>query len=241
MYVLPFTFLSLQYIETNQENTGAAVKSPLIMGNDIRTILPSDLSILSNAAVIAVNQDPLGSSASRRWMHVPDSRDPYSGPARQLWSGSLKSTTDGDHNDMLVLMINGLDEATTMNATLADIFADSGPNGKAPQIQMSWEVRDLWANRMSNATAMGIISASNATGNATTGWNATTYGGEGRYNATKMSYADGLAEKNELLLGNVTMTVQAGGMISAIVEAHGVAMYRLRYAGGDVKRKRDEL
>ncbi|KAK0099641.1 hypothetical protein ONS96_008140 [Cadophora gregata f. sp. sojae] len=219
----------------------SAVKSPLIMGNDIRTIAPSDLSILSNAAVIAVNQDPLGSSASRRWMRVPGSRDPYSGPALQLWSGGLKSTTGGDHNDMLVLMINGLDETTTMNASLADIFADSGPNGKAPQIQMSWEVRDLWANRMSNDTAMGIISASNATGNATTGWNATTFGGESRYNATAKSYTQGLADQDELLLGNVTMTVQAGGMISARVEAHGVKMYRLRYAGGGGKRKRDEL
>ncbi|KAG4434171.1 hypothetical protein IFR05_010329 [Cadophora sp. M221] len=211
------------------------------MGNDIRIIAPADLSILSNAAVIAVNQDPLGQSASRRWMRVPGSKDPYSGPALQLWSGSLQSTTGGDHNDMLVLMINGLDETTTMNASLADIFADSGPNGKAPQIQMSWEVRDLWANRMTNDTAMGIISASSATGNATTGWNATAFGGEGRYNATATSYAQGLKEKNELLLGNVTMTVQPGGVISASVESHGVAMYRLRYAGGDGKRKRDEL
>lgn len=211
------------------------------MGNDIRTIGPSDLSILSNAAVIAVNQDPLGSSASRRWMRVPGSRDPYAGPALQLWSGNLQSTTGGDHNDMVVLMINGLSETTTMNATLAEIFADSGPNGKAPQIQMTWEVRDLWANRMSNETAMGIISASNMTGNATTGWNATTFGGEGRYNSTKTSYEQGLKDGNELLLGNATMTVKPGGMISVSVEAHGVKMYRLRYAGGGGMRKRDEL
>ncbi|KAH7321917.1 glycoside hydrolase family 27 protein [Rhexocercosporidium sp. MPI-PUGE-AT-0058] len=204
-------------------------------------IAPADLSILSNAAVIAVNQDPLGSSASRRWMRVPGSKDPYSGPALQLWSGNLQSTTGGDHDDMLVLMINGLGQTTTMNASLADIVANSGPNGKAPQLQMSWEVRDLWANRMTNATAIGIISASNMTGNVTTGWNATTFSGEHRYNATAMSYAQGLKEKNELLLGNVTMTVQLGGIFSVIVEAHGVAIYRLRYAGSDRKRKRDKL
>lgn len=51
---------------------GAAAKSPLIMGNDIRSILPADLAILSNAAVIAVNQDPNGSSASRKWMYTAD-------------------------------------------------------------------------------------------------------------------------------------------------------------------------
>ncbi|KAI9049295.1 hypothetical protein LZ554_007140 [Drepanopeziza brunnea f. sp. 'monogermtubi'] len=218
----------------------SAVKSPLIMGNDIREIAPQDLSILSNAAVIAVNQDPLGQSASRRWMRVPGSTSPYAGPALQLWTGNLQSTTDSDQNDVLVLMINGLDEPTTMNASLAEIFSDSGPAGKAPQIQMSWEVRDLWANRMSDETAAAIIAASAATGNATTGYNVTTVEGDTRYNATATSYKQGLADKNELLLGNVTTTVMPGGTVSASVEAHGVAMYRLRYAGGG-KRKRDEL
>ncbi|KAI6716367.1 alpha-galactosidase [Diplocarpon mali] len=219
----------------------AAVKSPLIMGNDIRIIAPSDLSILSNAAVIAVNQDPRGSSASRRWMRVPGSKDPYSGPALQLWTGSLQSTIGGDQEDVLVLLVNGLDETTTVNASLAEIFADSGPAGKAPQVQMSWEVRDLWANRMSNETAAAIISASSATSNATTGFNATTVGGDTRYNATATSYKQGLANKNELLLGNVTTTVQPSGTISASIAPHGVAMYRLRYAGGGALRKRDEL
>lgn len=44
------------------------MKSPLLMGNDIRKIAPVDLAILSNPPVIAVNQDPLGRSASRRWI-----------------------------------------------------------------------------------------------------------------------------------------------------------------------------
>lgn len=211
------------------------------MGNDIRVIAPSDLSILSNAAVIAVNQDPLGNSASRRWMRVPGNTDPFAGPALQLWTGNLNSTTDSDQNDILVLMINGLDETVTMNASLAEIFEDNGPNGNAPQIQMSWEVRDLWANRMSNETAAAIIATSSASGNATTGFNATTVGGDTRYNATATSYAQGLADKNELLLGNVTTTIQPRGTLSANIEAHGVAMYRLRYAGGPASRKRDEL
>lgn len=221
-------------------NPGSAVKSPLIMGNDLRVMKPSDLSILSNAAVIAVNQDPLGSSASRRWIRVPGSTNPYSGPALQLWTGSLQSTTDSDQDDMLVLMINGLDEPTTMNASLAEIFADSGPAGRAPQIKMSWEVRDLWANRMSDETAAAIIAASGAAGNTTTGWNATTAGGSARFNATATSYKQGLADKNELLLGNVTTVVLPSGTVSANVEAHGVAMYRLRYAGA-ASRKWDEL
>jgi alpha-galactosidase len=212
------------------------------MGNDIRSIAPADLSILSNAAVIAVNQDPLGSSAARRWVYATDSTtipDTTAGSI-QLWSGSLKSTTGGTYNDMVVLLINGGNTSLAMNATLADIFVDSGPAGTARQVSIPWEVRDLWANRMSTEEAQAIIDASSATGNATTGYNATMVG-YGRYNATATSYAAGLAGNNSLLLGNVTTTVMPSGTITATVEPHGAAMYRLRAMPTAGMRKRDEL
>ncbi|KAF8865734.1 glycoside hydrolase family 27 protein [Acephala macrosclerotiorum] len=217
----------------------AAVKSPLIMGNDIRTIAPADLSILSNAAVIAVNQDPSGSSAARRWIYGINGSDAFTGPSIQLWSGSLQSTTGGTYSDMVVLLVNGADESMVMNATLADIFVDSGPQGTAQQVKMSWEVRDLWANRMSTDEAAAIIAASSATGNVTTGWNATEVG-TGRYNATATSYAAGLAANDTLLLGNVTTTVQPSGTVTATVDPHGAAMFRLRAIPTAVM-KRDEL
>ena len=213
--------------------SGAAVKSPLIMGNDIRSIAPADLAILSNPAVIAVSQDPSGSSAARRWMYATNDTDVNGQAAIQMWSGNLKSTTGGGQNDMVVLLINGNSNTTVMNATLADIFFDNGAAGTAPQAKMSWEVRDLWANRMSDDEAQAIISASSATQNATTG-------GSGRYNATLMSYADGLAQNNTLLLGNVTTTVQPSGTITATVDPHGAAMFRLRALPSGMK-KRNEL
>jgi len=217
----------------------AAVKSPLIMGNDLRKVPPADLAILSNAAVIAVNQDPSGSSASRKWMYSTNEIDVDGRAAIQLWSGNLNSTTGGDYTDMVVLLINGNNKTTVMNATLADIFVDSGPSGTAPQVKMSWEVRDLWANRMSDDEAQAIISSSSDTGNATTGYNATTVG-KGRYNATKTSYAEGLAQNDPILLGNVTTTVQPSGTIVATVDPHGAAMFRLR-ALPTATRRRDEL
>jgi alpha-galactosidase len=208
------------------------------MGNDLRKVPAADLAILSNAAVITVNQDPSGSSASRRWMYATGEDD--NGRATiQMWSGSLNSTTGGDYDDMVVLLINGNNNSTVMNATLADIFIDNGPSGTAPQIKISWEVRDLWANRMSNEEAQAIISASSATGNATTGYNATTVG-SGRYNATKTSYANGLAQNDPILLGNVTTTVGPSGTVTATVDPHGAAMFRLR-AVPTAMRKRDEL
>jgi len=206
------------------------------MGNDIRKVPPPDLAILSNAAVIAINQDPKGSSASRRWMY---STNETTGSVIQMWSGGLNSTTGGDYDDMVVLLINGNNQTTVMNATLADIFVDDGPAGTAPQVKISWEVRDLWANRMTNEEAQAIISTSSATGNATTGYNATIVG-SGRYNATKTSYADGLAQNDPLLLGNVTTTIAPSGTVTATVDPHGAAMFRLRALPTSM-RKRDEL
>lgn len=197
----------------------AAVKSPLIMGNDLRTIIPADLAILSNPAVIAVNQDPSGSAAARHYYYsANDTASPYG--MMQMWSGSLKNTTNTGMSDMVVLLVNGASTSRVMTATLADIFVDSGPSGTAAQVKMSWEVRDLWVNRMSVAEADQLIAAANGTYNGTVPGN--------RYNATKVSYAEGLASGDERLLGNVTTTVQPSGTITATVDAHGARIFRLR-------------
>jgi len=216
----------------------ATAKSPLIMGNDIRIVKPADLSILSNAAVIAINQDPAASSASRRYITWL-SGTPYVGPALQMWSGSLTSTTGGDMVDMVVLLINGNNETELLNATLADIFLDFGAAGTASQVKLSWEVRDLWANRMSDEEAQSIIDAASNAGNVTTGGNATQVG-VGRYNATETSYEEGLKQGNDLLLGNITTTVAPSGTVTANIPPHGAAMFRLR-AVPTAMRRGDEL
>ncbi|KAM0807623.1 putative Glycoside hydrolase family 27 protein [Seiridium cardinale] len=216
----------------------AAVKSPLILGNDLRIVKPQDLAIVSNAAVIAVNQDPLGSSASRRWVYESDDIDEYGKASYQLWSGALYSTTGGDYYDVLVVLLNGNNSPLEMNATLWDAFADLGSTGQAEYFAISWEVRDLWANRMSNEEAQAIIDASSAVGNYTNGWNETSVGAD-RYNATAKSYAQGLAEADPLLLGNATTTVAPSGTVTAQVDRHGVAMFRLRAIPTEATRKRE--
>lgn len=216
-----------------------AVKSPLLMGNDFSKITNSTLSILTNAAAIAVNQDPLGSSAARRWYYDTTDVGEYGRASIQMWSGNLNSTTDTDYNDMVVVLINGQNSATTMNATLADIFVDSGSAGTAAQASMSWEVRDLWAYRMTDEEAQAIIDAANATesGSGLAATNVTTK----LYNATKTSYAEGLAAKDELLLGKVVGTVAPQGTLTADVERHGAAMFRLRAVPTAAVRRRTEL
>jgi alpha-galactosidase len=152
---------------------------------------------MANAAVIAVNQDPLGSSAARRWYRESTNvTDSYGRPATtQMWAGNLNSTTGGAQNDVVVVLVNGHSDPLVMEATLADIFVDSGTAGTAPQVQLAWEVRDLWGYRMTDEEAATIIARAEGEveGNATIAapYNGTSY----YYNATAMSYAQGLANK----------------------------------------------
>jgi alpha-galactosidase len=156
-----------------------------------------------------------------------------------MWSGTLISTTDGILNDWVVLLINGQNNTAVMNATFTDIFVDFGPKGTSAQSKLSWEVRDLWANRMTDAEAQAIINGVSVVGNSTTAVNGTGVL-NGLYNATATSYAEGLAARDERLLGNVTTTVGPSGTIMATVDAHGAAMFRLRALPTGVT-KRDEL
>ena len=145
----------------------AAMKSPLVMGTDIRKLSGPSLSIYTNPAI---------------------------------------------------------------NATLTDIFVDNG-GAMSTEAQMSWDMYDLWANRMPNATANMILE-----NNSTVGvQNVTNY----YYNATKTSYAKGIMANETILMGTHVGAVEAMGTIAASVPRHGVMAYRLRPRG--VLRKRDEL
>lgn len=89
-----------------------------------------------------------------------------------------------------------------MNATLQDIFIDSG----ASYYTKAWDVYDLWGNRTNNATAQAIMNRM-----AMSTFNGTQPPGNlaGYYNATQMSHAQGLAANNTRLYGTMIGTVQA--------------------------------
>ncbi len=171
-----------------------------------------------------------------------------------MWSGSLTNTTNSTFSDEVVLLINGADTPLLMNASLADIFVDSGPKGTAKEVKISWEVRDLWVGRMNESQAAGIIGKCfffthlspifGFLSTAGCGIKFNDYiGGNGTYvgyNATKTSYREGLAARDPRLLGNVTTTVLPSGTVQATVPAHGAKMFRLRPIESAVK-KRDEL
>jgi alpha-galactosidase len=133
----------------------------------------------------------------------------------------------------VIALINGGNSSRMMNATAQDIFLDQATAGTyvpAPELSESFDVYDLWANRMSEGEAASLIN-----GNATSGGNSTT-----RYNATATSYADGLDANNPALFGTQVGTLAPGGTWSAEISRHSTGLYRLRPAGGSM-RKRDEL
>lgn len=175
------------------------------MGNDMSKLTARGYSILANPAIIAVNQDPLGVAATYRW-----TRNNV-----QLWSGPLVSTTGSSINDVVVVLFNNGGSTTTASATLSDIFGSSN----IPSSQ--FEIRDLWASRLSDSQAQAILNDGAA---AHASW---------LYNATAQSYSTGLAQGNSMLLGNVVGTVSGpSGTISQSIPATGCRVFRLRAISG---------
>jgi len=206
----------------------AIMKSPLIMGNNLNAISAQSLSILMNPAVIAINQDPAGSAGQRVWQYPVDA-DVNGRGEISMWTGSLSN------GDQVVALLNAGNSSRMMNATLADIFIDGG----SAYSSKAWDVYDLWANRMSNATAQAIMNGTSVTGSTLNGTQSLG-NSTGFYNATEMSYAKGLAANDTRLFGSKIMTVQAQGTLSAQIPRHGIGFYRLRMNPG-ATRKRDEL
>ena len=198
--------------------------SPLIIGTDIRKMTPSSLSIYSNPAVIALNQDPAVGAGVRVWRYYVPDVDSYGQGEISLWTRVL------GNGDVVVALINAGNKAREMNATISDIWFDYGA-GRSPHAMMSYDVYDLWANRMDNATAMGIL---NGTNFEIMGSN------KARYNATAMSYEEGLNQNATALFGEKVMTLEPAGVLKAMVPGHGIGLYRLR-TNSMMMRKRDEL
>jgi alpha-galactosidase len=200
----------------------AAFKSPLLMTNVMSKIDAATLSILQNPGVLAISQDSQGSSVNRIWRQYVKDIDANGYGEIQLFSGNLAG------GDQVVLLLNAGSNERTMNATLTDIFWESGPGGTASQIQQGWDVYDLWAKRMDNKTANAII---NGTAPAGSTFNATALGGPMKV------YSQVPASNDTWLMGSKVGSVAPRGTVNAKVPAHGAALLRLRQQVS----KKDEL
>ena len=211
----------------------AALKSPLLMGNDLRELSAESLTILNNPAIIAVSQDPLGSSVNLLLRDTNVKKDKYGMGETQIWTGHLYG------GDQLVILFNAADEDVEMEAELAEIFYYQGPEGSAPHVQQDWDVYDLWANRMDLKTAQEILDASDNSDLSVKLLKQANW-----FNSTEISYKDGLKANDPRLLGEKISSIKAGGALKASVKRHSAEVFRLRNRGGEVKRymlAKDEL
>jgi alpha-galactosidase len=194
------------------------------MGNDLRTLSASSLTILNNPAVIAISQDPEGRSATRVRRETNAAKDKYNIGEIQVWSGPLYG------GDQVVILLNAAGEDARISASLEEIFLHDGPEGSAPQVSEEWEVYDLWANRMDNALAQKIL-------DAPVDKLEKLFKEANWYNSTEISYRDGLEKQDARLVGKKVGKVNPGGSLTAKIKRHSLEIYRLKSIGHGGKRK----
>lgn len=204
----------------------AALKSPLLIGANLRKLNARALSIMNNPAIIALNQDPLGRPATRVKRDVNVPKDKWGVGETQIWSGELYG------GDQVVIFLNAADEEMQMTADSEDIFTLPS----APQVSQRWEVYDLWADRMRDSVADQILKVSAN--------QSPLFKGANWFNASETSYREALENRDPRLLGTKVDTLKPKGSLTATVSRHGVKVFRLHSKMGANKRYRmfkDEL
>ena len=212
----------------------AALKSPLLIGADIRQLSADALTILNNPAIIALSQDPLGIPATRVAQDVNVSKDRYGVGETQIWAGPLSG------GDYVLIMLNVANTDVEMTAYLEDIFAGNGPACSASQCQETWLLNDLWASRMDNKIASQLIERSQSRQDA-----ADILRHANWYNASSQSYQEGVLAQDQRLLGIKTGEIPPAGSFTITIPRHSAKVYRLRPKSGNAGKRysmfRDEL
>ncbi|CAI6338787.1 unnamed protein product [Periconia digitata] len=183
--------------------------SPLLIGTDIRKLSPANLAIYSNPAILAVNQDTSTSAAHRHWLYRVEP-DQYGEGEISMWTRELSN------GDTILALINAGMHSLSMNSTLDEIFFD-GPS----QRKQTWDVYDLWANRMSEDEASGIINGDDSPISPTSST---------RFNASAMSYDEGIKNGHPALTGGKVASIEPGGTFAKEIPSHGVGIFRLKAA-----------
>lgn len=203
----------------------AALRSPMLLGNDLRAMSAKTLSIINNPAIIAISQDPRGRPVHRVSRNTTVPKDQFGIGETHVWSGPLAN------GDQVVIFLNAADKDVDMEASLEEIFVSEGVGGTAPQVAQEWNIHDLWAHRMKDKDSRAILEADDAKERAG------ILGKLNWYNSTEKSYAEGLRENDIRLFGAKVGTVAPRGKISAHVGRHAAKVLRLRSSLGSQARK----
>ncbi|CUM67099.1 uncharacterized protein PRCAT00004788001 [Priceomyces carsonii] len=114
----------------------AILKSPLVLGNDVAHMSKEDLAIVTNRAIIAINQDD-SVPASRVWKKTVD------GGFLHLFTNTM-----GD-GSFVVTLFNSGDTVNNTVLLFSDIFVDDRTNAAK-----SYNFTELWSNETITATEM---------------------------------------------------------------------------------------
>jgi alpha-galactosidase len=121
-------------VSLEEEQTQMAIwsisASPLIMGNDMRTVAPESLKILLNKDAIAVSQDPLGQMGIRISPNI----------ATQIWARKLAN------GDVAVALYNKGDPQAAASAAPASITVEFGLSGI--DLDGAVTVYDIWEQKV---------------------------------------------------------------------------------------------
>lgn len=101
------------------------MKAPLLLGNDLRSMAPETLEIVSNKELIAWNQDKLGLQGYKRRIVSPNTE-------LEVWAGNLEK------DKVALVLLNRSDQPQAITALWED-FGMNDPN-------FAFHVRDVWAH-----------------------------------------------------------------------------------------------
>ncbi|EIN11230.1 glycoside hydrolase [Punctularia strigosozonata HHB-11173 SS5] len=114
----------------------ALVKSPLILGNDLAQMSDETLEIITNDAIIAANQDPLGVPAKRVWKR--DDLELWAGP---LHDGStvVAVLNTADHNQTIDLEFSDLpSHLSGTKYTAYDLWQKADDSSSSSELKTRW-------------------------------------------------------------------------------------------------------
>lgn len=112
------------------------MNSPLLAGNDLRSMSDETISILTNKEIIALNQDPLVYQARRLVDHG----------AMEVWAKPLISTMSGK---VAVTLLNRSDKTETISFDLTTVGLEASKG---------YNYRDIWAKKDFEATTKESLS-----------------------------------------------------------------------------------
>ncbi|KAK4699774.1 alpha-galactosidase, partial [Phenoliferia sp. Uapishka_3] len=148
--------------QVSQMSMWAINRSPLILGNDIRNMTNDTMAIISNKAILSINQDSGTTPAYRVWKKDVAAKtdstlpswqvQPTTNGTLQLWSGGL---TDGGGRYVITLF-NTSPQNITLDVSLLEAFNSFDFPDVATK---SYSVFDVWAPNPSNPTPLNATRA----------------------------------------------------------------------------------